>query len=50
MKTLNITNRDIKFFIAGVLTVIIINTIFNWKEVKRDFLDGFNGTKSEVSK
>lgn len=49
MKKINITKREIFFFFMGVITVIIIGVITNWEETKRDFLDGLNGTRTEVS-
>ncbi len=39
---MNITKRDVKFFIFGVLTVLIINTIMNWEDHKKSFKEGFN--------
>lgn len=50
MRKLNITKRDVKFFFLGVITVIIIDTLINWKESKRSFIDGFNGGRTEAKK
>jgi hypothetical protein len=35
---MKITRRDIKFFFFGVLTMIILEIIFNWS----DFKTGYN--------
>ncbi len=50
MRKINITKRDIKFFFIGVITVIILDSLINWKENKKDFLDGFNSVRSETIK
>ncbi len=50
MKKTNITKRDIIAFFLGVITVIVIDLIFNWEENKQDFLDGRNAAKEEIRK
>jgi len=50
MKKYNITKREIKFFILGVLTVVIIDLLFSWRDFSREFLDGSNGTRNETRK
>lgn len=37
-----ITKRDVFAFLLGVLALFLIETILNWKEVKADFLSGYN--------
>jgi hypothetical protein len=39
----SITKRDVKFFLLGILLVLIIDLIFNWPDAKQGFLDGYNG-------
>jgi len=41
MKKPNITKRDVKFFLFGVLFMFLIEIIYDWKEVKRAFNDGW---------
>lgn len=50
MKGLNITKRDVKFFLLGVLVVIVIDVIINWPDAYTSFMNGFNGTRTEASK
>jgi len=50
MKKINVTKREILFFFLGVITVIIIDTLINWQECKKSFLDGWNSYKTEVKK
>ncbi len=50
MKGLNITKRDVKVFLLGVLVVIAIDTIINWPDAYNSFMEGFNGAKEETSK
>jgi len=50
MKSLNITKRDVKVFLLGVLVVIAIDTIINWPDAYVSFMKGFNDAKTETSK
>ena len=50
MKKINITKRDITFFFLGILAFIVLDAIYNWPDAKQDFMDGWNGTQSEVKK
>ena len=36
------SKRDVKIFIAGVVTFMIINIAWNWEENLQDFKDGYN--------
>lgn len=48
---LNITKRDIKFFILGIISLIIIQFICDWnhniKDIKQGFKDGYNAGKQQ---
>lgn len=50
MRKINITKRDIKFFFLGVLTIFIIDLVFNWQENKKAFIEGYNSTQTEKIK
>lgn len=47
----NITKRDIKFFLLGILFVIIAEIILNWNTISSDILrgfqDGYNSTRAK---
>lgn len=47
MKKFNVTKREIVFFFLGVITVIIIDTLINWQDSKKSFLEGWNNAKTE---
>ena len=38
----NITKRDIKFFVLGILFLFIAETISDWSHVKSEFMKGFH--------
>jgi hypothetical protein len=38
----NLTKRDVLFFVAGLLFVLIIEMICNWNDFKQGFLKGYN--------
>lgn len=44
-KMMKITKRDISFFILGILTLFIVETILNWEEVKQDFWEGYHSVR-----
>ena len=50
MKKLNITKREIVFFFLGLVTMFIFEIIFDWKEVKSGFQDGYNDARNEAKK
>ena len=50
MKKFNITKREIVFFLLGLLTFLLIETIYNWSDSKKAFMNGWNGYKAEVKK
>ena len=41
MKT-TINNRDLKFFLIGILTIIIIDLVWDWKNNLNNFKEGYN--------
>jgi hypothetical protein len=41
----SITKRDIKFFVFGILFLILIDIILNLSGAKQSFLAGFNSNK-----
>ena len=41
MKKPNITKRDVKFFFLGILVMFLFEIIYNWKDVKRGFNEGW---------
>ena len=44
---MKITKRDIKFFILGIVSVFVIETVWNWPENLQAFKDGWNGARTE---
>ena len=48
---MKITRRDLKFFLLGILTVFLLETVLNWEDTKKAFKDGFDAAsnKTEVS-
>ena len=50
MKKIDITKRDIKFFCFGVVFMFLIEMIFNWKDVKQGFSEGYNEATKETAK
>ena len=43
------TKRDVKIFIAGVVTFMIINIAWNWEDNLQDFKDGYNDARNVES-
>jgi hypothetical protein len=41
----NITSRDIKVFLLGMLTMFLITLAFEWPDFVEGFKDGYNTTK-----
>jgi hypothetical protein len=50
MKKIDITKRDIKCFCFGVIVMFLIEMIFNWKDVKQGFNEGYNKAMKETAK
>ncbi|MDP4209177.1 MAG: hypothetical protein Q8928_10225 [Bacteroidota bacterium] len=48
MKT--ITKRDVLFFFIGFFTMLIIESIYDWRESANGFKDGLKNDNTEVSK
>lgn len=44
-KMMKITKRDISFFILGILTLFIVETILKWEEVKQEFWEGYHSVR-----
>ncbi len=44
----NITKRDVKYFLLGVLTMFLIELAFNWKDFVNGFNEGFNNGYNSV--
>ena len=39
---MKITKRDVRFFILGVLTLFLIESIMDWEGTKESFKNGFS--------
>lgn len=43
---MKINNRDLKIFVLGMVALFTIQTVYNWKQVKKDITrgihDGYN--------
>jgi hypothetical protein len=39
----NITKRDVKIFLLGMLTMLLISLAFEWDDAVSGFNDGLNG-------
>ena len=44
MKT-KITSRDLKFFFFGVLTIILIDLVWDWEKNIKSFKEGYNSVR-----
>jgi len=48
---MKITKRDIKFFVLGILTMLILESILDWEGVKKSFMEGYeSAAKTEIKK
>ena len=45
---MKITRRDIKFFLLGILTMFVIETLYDWEGTINAFMEGFNDAKSSI--
>jgi len=50
MKLPVITKRDVKAFFLGILFMLLLDIIFDWEGVKREFKEGYNSVKGESVK
>lgn len=41
-----ITSRDIKVFFLGVFAAFVFVTIYDWKDFKKGFADGYKAAES----
>jgi hypothetical protein len=39
---MKITKRNIQFFFLGMLTWLLIESVFDWEGAKKSFSEGFN--------
>ena len=39
---MKITTRDLTFFILGILTLYIVESIMNWEESKKSFKESYH--------
>ena len=46
---MKVTNRDVKVFALGMLTLFIADSFYNWKETKADVIKGLQDGWSEGS-
>ncbi len=44
MKT-KISKRDLRFFLLGILSMILLDLILDWNENISDFKEGYNSTQ-----
>jgi hypothetical protein len=42
MRKINISKRDVTFFLLGAIFSLIISAIYNWQDTKQGFHDGYN--------
>lgn len=42
---IKITGRDIRIFLFGVFAALIFVIIYDWKDFKRGFADGFEASR-----
>lgn len=47
MKTPQITKRDIKFFLFGMLAMLLITFVYEWDEAKAGMKEGFESAIKE---
>ena len=40
---MKITKRNVLYFFLGMFTMLLIESIIDWGNTKKDFLDGFYG-------
>ncbi len=45
---MKITRRDIKFFILGFITMLLIVIIYDWSDFKKGFNEGYNSNKTTI--
>jgi hypothetical protein len=43
-----ITSRDLKLFLLGMLSMLLITIIYDWKDFVAGFKDGFNGRPHSI--
>jgi hypothetical protein len=43
-----ITSRDLKLFFLGMLTMLLITLIYDWKEFVRGINDGYKDTRNSM--
>ncbi len=43
-----ITKRDVLFFFLGIFTFFIIESVWDWDNTVKSFMEGFNGRIKKV--
>ncbi len=46
----NITKRDVKIFIFGMLAMLLVEVVYDWAGHVQAFKDGFNGRSTSQIK
>lgn len=44
-----ICGRDIRFFLLGVLAMLLFVIAYDWEEFKQGFQDGYNDTRGNTT-
>ncbi|WP_242922373.1 hypothetical protein [Pontibacter liquoris] len=44
MKRKTVSGRDVRIFLLGMLAMFLIVLAFDWRDAKRGFMDGLNGS------
>jgi hypothetical protein len=50
MNMKNITKRDLRTFLLGMLTMFLLVIAYDWNDFVSGFMDGSKGLRSEVIK
>ena len=47
---MKITRRDVKFYLFGIVTMVVIDIIYNWVNFKEGFNEGYNARSQKTEK
>jgi hypothetical protein len=47
---MKITERDIAFFLLGIFTIFVIESVMDWEGTKKSFKNAFNDSKGNSEK
>jgi hypothetical protein len=50
MKKPNINKRDIKFYLLGIATILVLDLTMNWESHKAAFMQGMEDASAEAAK